>query len=108
MATPEKKDGNKEVARVRVHIAMNMLEQSLGDFGAESKEGRSVLKTLASLAKDFGDRDNADLAPAEVMQLVKSMPQMGGGNEMQQQIARMMKGQQGQPPQGGAPQPRPM
>lgn len=105
MATPQKKEGSKEMARVKIHVAMNMLEAALPEFGAESKEGKMILKTLTGLANSFGDSDTSDLAPAQLMQMFKSMPQMGGGSDMQQKIAQMMKAQQGgaQGAPGGAP-----
>ena len=102
MSGPTKKEGNKEVAKVQVHIAMNMLEQALTAFGAESKEGKSVLKVLGGLSKDLGESDSSDLVPAQIMEMVKGTPQMGGGNEMQQQLMKMMQQQK----QGGQPQPQ--
>ena len=107
MATPEKKEGKHEKAHLRVHIAMNMLEQALGDFGAETKEGGAILKTLSSLAKSFGDHDAGDLVPAEMADIVSSMPQMGGGNpQMQALMKSMQQGQRG--PAQFPPRPAPM
>lgn len=91
MATPQKKEGKEEIARVQVHVAMNMLEQALPALGAESKEGRSILKVLSSLAKDFGETDTSDLVPAQMKEMVAGMPQMGGGSPQQQQILKMMQ-----------------
>lgn len=112
MAAPQKKEGGREIARVRVHIAINMLEQALGPFGAETKEGKVLLTTLSSLARTFGDRDASDLIPAELKQLISSMPQTGGGGEAQQAIQKMMAarggaGGGGQPPGGARPMPQP-
>lgn len=92
MASPTNQEGSKTIARVKVHVAMNMLEAALGDFGSETDEGKVILKNLTTLANTFGDRDDSDLAPAELMQMFKSMPQVGGGNDMQKKIAEMMKG----------------
>lgn len=103
MATPQKKDGSREMARVKIHVAMNMLEAALPTFGAESKEGKALLKTLMALAKDFGENDASDLVPAEIASIFKSMPQMGGGSDVQQQIMKMMKGGGGAPGAGGMP-----
>lgn len=107
MSQPGKKDGNSEKGRVQVHVAMNMLEQALGLFGAETKEGQAILKHLGGLAKQFGDNDTSDLVPAELKEMVGSMPQTGGGSQVQQQIMKMMQGggQPGGMPGGGAPKP---
>lgn len=106
MATPEKKDGKQEKARLHVHIAMNMLEQALGVFGAESKEGKVILKTLTALAHGFGENDVSDLVPAQMADIVASMPQVGGGN--QQQKALMQSMSQGQTPAKMPAPPAPM
>ncbi len=95
MAKPQQKEGIKEAARVNIHIAMNMLEQALPAFGSESKEGKSVLKILSMLSKEFGKQDASDLVPAEVLQMNKSLPQAGGGTEVQQMLQKMQS-------QGGA------
>jgi hypothetical protein len=102
MAKPQEKEGLKEAARVNIHIAMNMLEQSLPVFGTESKEGKSILKILTSLSKEFGHQDASDLVPAEILQMNKALPQAGGGTEVQRMLQQMQK-------QGGgaAPQPQP-
>lgn len=92
MATPQKKEGSREIARVKIHVAMNMLESALPQFGAESKEGKAILKHLLGLAREFGDTDSSDLVPAQIKQMVGDMPQMGGGNAQQQAIAKMMQG----------------
>lgn len=106
MATPEKKEGKQEKARLRVAIGMNMLEQALGDFGAESKEGSVILKTLTNLAKTFGENDTSDLVPAEMADIVSSMPHVGGGNEHQQALMKTMS--QGAQPARMPPPPAPM
>ena len=103
MAKPQEKEGLKEAARVNIHIAMNMLEQALPVFGAESKEGKAILKNLTSLSKDFGQNDASDLVPAEILQMNKSLPQAGGGTEVQRMLQQqMMQGgaKPQQPPQG--------
>lgn len=101
MAKPQEKEGLKEAARVNIHIAMNMLEQALPVFGSESKEGKSVLKILGMLSKEFGHQDASDLVPAEVLQMNKALPQAGGGTEVQRMLQKMQQ-------QGGAqPQPQP-
>ncbi len=107
MAKPQEKEGLKEAARVNIHIAMNMLEQSLPVLGSETKEGKSVLKILSMLAKEFGDSDASDLVPAEILQMNKSLPQAGGGTEVQRMLQQMQKqgGAPGGQPGGAPPQP---
>lgn len=92
MAKPQQKEGVKEAARVNIHIAMNMLEQTLSAFGSETKEGKSVLKILTMLSKEFGQNDASDLVPAEILQMNKSLPQAGGGTEVQQMLQKQMQG----------------
>ena len=99
MAKPQEKEGLKEAARVNVHISMNMLEQALPVFGSESKEGKSILKILNMLSKEFGDQDASDLVPAEILQMNKSLPQAGGGTEVQRMLQQQMM-QGGAKPQG--------
>jgi hypothetical protein len=102
MTVPQEKDGAKEAARVSVHIAMIMLEQALPAFGSETKEGKAILSHLSGLARTFGERDSSDLVPAEVMQMVKNLPQVGGGTDVQKMLMQMMSQPGGQaPPQGG-------
>lgn len=106
-ATPQEKRGNKATAMANVHIALTLLEQALPDLGTETPEGQSVIKALQGLAKLAGDHDNSDLVPAEIMHMVKQMPQMGGGTPIQQELMRQMAQQSApKPPQGvpgGAP-----
>lgn len=111
MSAPQKKDGERETARVKIHVAINMLEAALPAHGAESKEGKVILSVLSKLANTFGDSNASDLVPAELMEAVKNAPQMGGGGEMQKKLAALMRGggQQPQPmPGGGAPRMPPM
>lgn len=100
MAKPQDKAGLKEAAKINVHIAMNMLEQALPVFGSESKEGKAILRHLSGLAKDFGENDSSDLVPAEVMQMVKNLPQAGGGTDIQKMLMQQM---QPAPPGGAKP-----
>jgi hypothetical protein len=91
-----------------LHIAVNMLEQALPAFGSESEQGAAILKCLSTLSKFVAKKDNTDLVPAEVMQMVSQLPQMGGGTQMQRQIMQQMRAQQAPPqagPAGGAPRP---
>lgn len=103
MNTPQKQDGKQETARVHVHIAMNMLEQALPAFGAESEEGKVILSTLSRLARKFGDTNASDLAPAQIKELVQGSTQVGGGSPVQRRLMQMVGQPQQQQP-GGAPQ----
>ncbi len=105
MAKPQQKEGRKEAARVNIHIAMNMLEQALPEFGSESEEGKSVIKILGMLANKFGKQDASDLVPAEILQMNRALPQAGGGTEVQRMLQKQMQG--GGQPQPQLPQPQP-
>lgn len=96
MSSPQEKKGLKAAAATNVHIAVNMLEEALPAFGSESAEGGKILAALKSLSSMVAKRDTSDLVPAEILQMVRRMPQMGGGTQVQQQILKQMQGQ-GQP-----------
>lgn len=100
MSTPQDKKGLKAAAATNLHIAVNMLEEALPAFGSESAEGAKILKVLSILSGLVGKRDSSDLVPAEVMQMVRRMPQSGGGSDMQRQILAMMRSEGSKPPQG--------
>ena len=108
MATPEKKEGKKQKGYLKAHIGMNQFEEALSIFGAESEEGKVILKILTMAAKTFGQNDTSDLIPAEMASIVEGMPQVGGGAPQQKALMQSM----GQPPQParfpGAPAPMPM
>lgn len=101
MSKPQDKKGLKAAAQTNVHIAVNMLEEALPAFGSESEEGKIILKALDKLSGLMGKRDSSDLVPAELMKMFKQMPQMGGGTDVQKQIAQQMA-QKGPPPQQAA------
>jgi hypothetical protein len=96
MSGPQDKKGLKAAAATNVHIAVNMLEEALPAFGSESSEGGKILAALKSLSSLVSKRDSSDLVPAEILQMVRRMPQMGGGTAAQQAILKQM--QQPQPP----------
>jgi hypothetical protein len=82
MSTPQPAAGEKQSAMLKVQQAMDLLEQSLPDFGSESEEGGEILKTLSTLGKKFGGANRArnnELMPAELMNLIGSLPQGPGG-----------------------------
>jgi len=99
MSKPQDKRGLKAAAQTNVHIAMNMLEEALPKFGSESPEGAKILAALKSLGSLVAKRDTSDLVPAEVMQMVKQLPQAGGGTQVQQAIMKQMQAAKPQPAQ---------
>ncbi len=80
MSTPEPKLGNKEGALVNIGIVIDMLEQSLPAFGADSEEGKVVMDAISKLNKMLGGRKSSvnELQQAEIMQLMQTLPQAGG------------------------------
>lgn len=91
ISRPQDKKGLKAAAMTNVHIAANMLEEALPAFGSESQEGQKILSALKVIGPMLAKRDTSDLVPAEVMQMVKSLPQMGGGSQVQQEIMKRMQ-----------------
>lgn len=91
MSKPQDKRGLQAAAHTNVHIAVNMLEEALPAFGSESPEGGKILAALKSLGSMVAKKDSTDLVPAEILQLVKRLPQMGGGTSIQQQIMKQMQ-----------------
>jgi hypothetical protein len=98
-AAPQKNSGAIEQAKANVQIALTMLEQTLPMLGSDNDEGKAVLGAITQLSKRFGGKKSGDLAPAEIMQLISSMP-----DQYKQQIAAGMGGGKPQAPQGGMPQ----
>jgi hypothetical protein len=90
MSSPQEKKGLKAAAQTNIHIAVNMLEEALPAFGSESPEGSKILSALKSLGTMVAKKDTSDLVPAEILQMVKRLPQMGGGTDIQQQIMKQM------------------
>ena len=97
MSKPQDKRGLKAAAQTNIHIAVNMLEEALPAFGSESEEGGKILAALKNLSAMLGKKDTSDLVPAEVLQMVKRLPQMGGGTNIQQQIMKQMAQAKQQP-----------
>jgi len=104
MSGPQENAGEKQQAMLKVQQAMDLLEQALPDFGSESEEGGEILKTLGTLGKKFGGANRArsnELMPAELMNLLSSLPQGQGG--MKPMPPSGAPG--GAPPGGAAPMP---
>jgi hypothetical protein len=105
MTTPQAQQGRQAMGHVQVQIAMQVLEHALPMLGSGSKEGAAVIRSLDSLSKTFGNKDNGDLVPAQLVSMIQQMPQMGGGSPMQRQLLAQL--QHGGPPQPGAAPPPP-
>jgi hypothetical protein len=100
MSTPEPKMGSKAAANINIQMAMDLLEQSLPALGSETEEGQLIMKSLSNLHKMFGKREakNRELMPAEILQMIQTLPQAGGASPEQRSIAQApMPGMQ-QPP----------
>lgn len=102
MAQPAEKRGQQTEAMAQVEIAFTMLQQALGKLGMGTHEHKEVLKVLNQLSRITARKDSSDLVPAQVMQMVKGMPQMGGGSPIQQALIRQMAMQRMQAMRGGA------
>jgi hypothetical protein len=85
MSTPEPKAGNKEGARINVQMAMDLLQQSLPAFGSDSEEGKAILEIMKKLGTAFGAREaqTRELVPAEILQMISTLPQAGGASPEQ-------------------------
>lgn len=90
MTTPEPKLGEKETASINVQTAMDLLEQALPKIGADSEEGKAIMSAVTGLTKIFGKREakNRELMPAEIMNMISSLPQAGGATPEQRVAAQ--------------------
>lgn len=98
MSTPQPKQGEKQNAMINVSLAQDLLEQTLPALGSETEEGAVILQVLSTLSKKFGEasRKSKELVPAELMQMMHNLPQMGG---MSPEMKALQAGAGG----GGAP-----
>jgi hypothetical protein len=109
MSTPEPKMGNREAAMINISMAMDLLEQSLPAIGSESPEGQKVLQAIRGMSAIIGPKKakTNELQPAEIMQMLQTLPQAGGatpeGKAMSQApaIPGMSPGGMPPPPMGG-------
>jgi hypothetical protein len=109
MSTPEPKMGNREAAMINISMAMDLLEQSLPALGSESPEGQKVLAAIRGMTGVLGPKKSKtnELQPAEIMQMLQTLPQAGGatpeGKAMAQApaIPGMSPGGMPPPPLGG-------
>lgn len=79
MTTPQPAAGDRQDGMVIVSLAGDLLEQALGKVGHETEDGRVILDVLGKLSKAFGHTKpkSQELMPAELMQLMQSIPQAG-------------------------------
>jgi hypothetical protein len=109
MSTPEPKMGNREAAMINISMAMDLLEQSLPALGSESPEGQKILGAIRGMSGIIGAKKakTNELQPAEIMQMLQTLPQAGGatpeGKAMSQApaIPGMSPGGMPPPPMGG-------
>jgi hypothetical protein len=109
MSTPEPKMGNREAAMINISMAMDLLEQSLPALGSESPEGQKILGAIRGMSGIIGAKKakTNELQPAEIMQMLQTLPQAGGatpeGKAMAQApaIPGMSPGGMPPPPMGG-------
>lgn len=94
MSTPQPKEGIAQAAMVNLSMVFQLLEQSLPAFGSQSPEGKAILNALKTLTGVFGkDRQKSDaLIPAELQQLVQSIPGAGGGSPAAKTMAAVPPG----------------
>lgn len=80
ISQPQQPLGDEVVGSVNVHIAMEVLENTLPKFGSTSEKGQAILEVLRRLSKTFGgtDAQMKQLAPAEIEQLLHA-----AGGDMQ-------------------------
>jgi hypothetical protein len=100
MSTPEPKMGSKEGALVNLSMALDLIEQSLPALGSESPEGQKAMAALRALSGLLGPRKSrsAELQPAEIMQLLGSLPQAGN---VTPEVSAILGPRPGSPAQAG-------
>jgi len=89
MSTPEPQAGQQEQARLNVMMALDMLQNALQTFGMASEEGQALQDVVAKITSKFGKRESEtrQLMPAEIMNLVQTLPQAGGATPEARAIA---------------------
>jgi hypothetical protein len=90
MTTPEPQVGNMEQARLNVMMALDMLQNALMTFGMESEEGMALQDVVSKITAKFGEResDTRQLMPAEIMNLIQTLPQAGGATPEARAVAQ--------------------
>lgn len=81
VSQPSQNAGAEAAGRVSVQTALLLLHNAIPAFAPGSKEGMALLDVAKKLAIQFGsDASAQQLAPAQIMQLVRSMQ---SGNPVQ-------------------------
>jgi len=90
MSTPEPQAGNMEQARLNVMMALDMLQAALQTFGMQSEEGMALQDVVSKITSKFGEResDTRQLMPAEIMNLIQTLPQAGGATPEARAVAQ--------------------
>lgn len=90
MSTPEPQAGNMEQARLNVMMALDMLQAALQTFGMQSEEGMALQDVVGKITSKFGEResDTRQLMPAEIMNLIQTLPQAGGATPEARAVAQ--------------------
>lgn len=109
MSTPEPKMGNKEGALVTLSQALDLIEQSIPALGSETPEGQKAVMAMKALSGILGARKarTDELQPAEIMQLLGSLPQAGNVTPEVSAALGPRPGQTPPPPPGGGATPPP-
>lgn len=81
MMAPQQAGGDEAMADVNVNLAMQVLSNTIAMYAPGSAKAVAVIDVLKRLSKDFGEKDKGskDLMPAEIQQLLSSLPQHAGG-----------------------------
>jgi hypothetical protein len=89
MSTPEEKKGEQEKARLNIMMALDMLQSAIGAFPPDTEEGKTIEKVVADITRRFGEResDTRQLIPAEILQMIQTLPQAGGATPGQRTAA---------------------
>ena len=89
MSTPEPQAGNMEQARLNVMMALDMLQNALQTFGMQSEEGQALSDVVSKITSKFGARESQtrELMPAEIMNLISTLPQAGGATPEARAVA---------------------
>lgn len=79
MSTPEPKMGSKEGALVNLSMALDLIQQAIPALGHDSDDGKKALVAAKALNGLLGPSKprTSELQPAEILQLLGSLPQAG-------------------------------
>lgn len=100
MSTPEPKKGEEMQGRIDVQLGMGMLMGALPKFPDGSPEAKAIKEVIRQIGSTFGEMDYKakELAPADIMQMIQTLPQAGGASaEMRAMAAAPTPGTQNPP-----------